>query len=58
MIPHPNAICNAAEQNRQDLLAAAAHERRVGMACGRPLSWPPLLSRALALVALALGFRV
>ena len=57
MVPHPDSIVTSAALHREDLLAAAARERRAAGVSGPALQWHPLAVRVLALVALFLGVR-
>jgi hypothetical protein len=57
MIPNPNTIITSAELHRQDLLASVARERRTAGLSGSALSWHPLASRLLALVAVLFSVR-
>ena len=57
MFEHPNTIVTSGDLHRQDLLAAAARERRAAGVSGPALSWRPLVVRVLALVALSLELR-
>ena len=57
MVPHPNTIITSAELHRQDLLATVARERRAAGVSGPALSWHPLATRLLALVAVLFSVR-
>ena len=56
MVPHPATMLAVTEMRRGDLLATAAHERRAGSAPASFSRNDHWVLRALALIALALGF--
>jgi hypothetical protein len=57
MMPLPGAMDAEVTQRRQEVLAAAEHNRLVANRGGLVPQLRPLMARALALVALLLGLR-